>query len=406
MKKKVLLLLAVTALWTLVLAVCGYSFISNVYENERNTVKQIAGSVIAAYPEAEMVLMSSLERKDIEAIALGEALMIPYGYHDVHSFWDAPRYESSLHQMIGLLSLVFLLTSAIGCFGLWYVTKRRSDQEHQILYLLDCCLTGDFPDEDDFAKLGNDHFTHTIRKLSHKLQKKTEWLEGEHDATKTLVTDISHQLKTPISALKSCFAMAMESSSPEEKESFLMRCGMQIDKLESLSAALIQISRLESNMVTLQPEWVSLADLLVAAVNTVYLKAAEKDMEIVTAEFSDETLFLDKKWMSEAIANLLDNAIKYSPSHSPIHLRVQKRQSFLRIEVEDHGIGIPNVEKNQIFQRFYRGSHEIVKNQDGSGVGLYLSRRIVEDSGGTLSVFSSEEGSRFVLQLPLSVREM
>ena len=195
--------------------------------------------------------------------------------------------------------------------------------------------------------------------------------------------------------------MAMESTAPTEKEAFLARCGLQIDKLESLSASLIHISRLESRMITLKPESASLVDVLVDAVNTVYHKAAEKNIEIVTEEFEDEKFCLDKKWVPEAIANILDNAIKYSPSHTPVHICVRKRSSFVRVEIEDRGIGIPKEERNKVFQRFYRGDHEIVKTQDGSGVGLYLSRKIIEDSGGTVSVYSAESGgSRFVVQLP------
>ena len=160
-------------------------------------------------------------------------------------------------------------------------------------------------------------------------------------------------------------------------------------------------------MITLQPETVSLVELLISAVNTVYPKASEKNMEIITEEFTDEKLCLDKKWVPEAIANILDNAVKYSPEHTPVLIRVHKLYSFVRIEIEDQGIGISREEKNKIFQRFYRGRHEVVRNQDGSGVGLYLSRKILEDSGGSVSVGSvSEGGSRFIVQLPRSVSSL
>ena len=407
MKRNVVILIGINLIWTAVFAVLGFSLISDVYEHEMDTVKQLVGSVIAEYPEAEEVLMSSLEKDDPKAKAHGEKLMAPYGYHDAGSFWDASRYEHSLNRLVLLSALSFSILSFTGCFFLWRLKKQREAQENQILFLLDGCLTDAFPEDSDFKKLKNDHFADTIQKLSHKLQWKTERLNEERDATKTLVTDISHQLKTPISALKSCFSMAMESSSPSEKEEFLGRCRLQIGKLESLSASLIQISRLESKMITLQPETVSLVELLISAVNTVYPKASEKNMEIITEEFTDEKLCLDKKWVPEAIANILDNAVKYSPEHTPVLIRVHKLYSFVRIEIEDQGIGISREEKNKIFQRFYRGRHEVVRNQDGSGVGLYLSRKILEDSGGSVSVGSvSEGGSRFIVQLPRSVSSL
>lgn len=405
MKKRFILILLFNLVLIAVLAAGCHFMISNVYENEMNTVERIAGSVLAEHPEAESALMSSLEKNDEADETYGWKIMARYGYHDVDSFRDMPRYQRSMEQWLLLLALYFLLLSFVGIVSLWLAEKRKAVQENQILYLLDGFLTDDFPDEDAFSKLQNAHFADTIQKLSRKIQWKTECLNEERDATKTLVTDISHQLKTPISALKSCFVMAMESRDrPEEMEAFLMRCQLQIEKLESLSSALIQISRLESKMIVLRPEPVSLVDLLVNAVNTVYHKAAKKDIEIITEDFSDELLCLDKKWVSEAIANILDNAVKYSPNHTKITMRIYKRYSFMRIEVEDQGIGIPKEEINRIFQRFYRGNHDVVKNQDGSGVGLYLARKIIEDSGGTLSAYSNKQkGSRFVLQLPLNV---
>lgn len=108
------------------------------------------------------------------------------------------------------------------------------------------------------------------------------------------------------------------------------------------------------------------------------------------------------KWTVEAIANILDNAIKYSQCGSDIQIRAQKLYSFVRVEIEDKGIGIPKEEQNKIFTRFYRGNNDIVKNQEGSGIGLYLSRSILEEQGGTVSVRSSlGKGSIFVIQLPL-----
>ena len=155
-------------------------------------------------------------------------------------------------------------------------------------------------------------------------------------------------------------------------------------------------------MITLNPEKTALTDILVGAVNTVYHKASGKNIEIVTEDFEDVKVNVDRKWTVEALANILDNGIKYSPAGSTISIRVNKLFSFVRIEIQDQGIGIPREERNRIFSRFYRGSDETVKKQEGSGVGLYLTRRILEDQRGTVSVRSSAgEGSTFAVQLPL-----
>ena len=120
---------------------------------------------------------------------------------------------------------------------------------------------------------------------------------------------------------------------------------------------------------------------------------------------------LDKKWLTEALINVLDNAIKYSPRGSNIDIKLHRRNMILRIEIEDQGIGIPSEEYHKVFQRFFRGTIQQVKDENGSGIGLYLARKIIEEHNGTISVSSNWNrvlstenkypGSTFLIQLPL-----
>lgn len=405
MKKAILSLIGVHLVFLALFAIWGYAMIGAAYHKEFETVQRLTGAVVTAYPEAETTVMSSLGSDDEAAGKVGAEVMTRYGYDSNDQMADNPVYRKMLENYNLLLGVFFATVCACGSGVIYWHEKKKKNQEQQLIFLLDRCLSGEFSfleDENALGKLENPIFADTVRKLAANLQLKTDRLNEERDATKSLVTDISHQLKTPISALQSCFYMYMEAEDPKEKEEFLTRCRLQMDKLESLAASLIHISRLEHQMITLRPETVSLTDILISAVNSIYHKAEAREIAILTEEFPDEKLVLDAGWVVEAIANILDNAVKYSPPRSEIEIRVQKLYSFLRIEIEDRGIGIPKEEKNKIFQRFYRGNHEMVKRWDGSGVGLYLSRKIIEDSGGSLSVYDGKkEGSIFVVQLPL-----
>lgn len=164
----------------------------------------------------------------------------------------------------------------------------------------------------------------------------------------------------------------------------------------------MSISRLEAGMIELNPEQTDASDIIISAVNAVYPKAAEKSIEISFEASESAKINVDPHWTAEAIANILDNAVKYSPRGSGIRIRMQRLYSFVRIEIEDSGCGIPQSERNSIFKRFYRGTNDTVKNADGTGIGLYLTRRITEDQGGTVTVRSaSGGGSIFTVQLPL-----
>lgn len=228
----------------------------------------------------------------------------------------------------------------------------------------------------------------------------------EKEETKALVTDISHQLKNPVAALKTSFEiLGAKDLSPKERSEFEARCGLQMIRLEELVAALVNISRMEKGMIVIKKENCRIFDTVVLAMNRVYQNAQEKQIEIsVEAEamMQERVIVHDPKWLAEAIINLLENAIKYSPFGSAITIRLIQMSMFLRIEIEDEGIGVPKKERNLIFRRFYRGQSEEVQVQQGSGVGLFLARKILELHGGTLTVTApkgKEKGSLFVMQV-------
>lgn len=249
-----------------------------------------------------------------------------------------------------------------------------------------------------------------LESLGDKLKILHEQMKIEKEETKSLVTDISHQLKTPVAALKACFEILQQNDlSEQERVEFSMRCNQQLRGLENMLAALINISRMETGMIEINREDAYVFDTFVDAVNRVFVKSNEKNIAIkVEAEDEIEQLkvFHDRRWLCEAFINILENAIKYSPPESCITTRFILRTTFLRIEIEDQGIGIPREEVNQVFKRFYRGQSEQVKVQEGSGVGLYLTREIISRHGGTITVYSSnngEIGSIFVFQIPYTM---
>ena len=230
----------------------------------------------------------------------------------------------------------------------------------------------------------------------------------EKEETKSLVTDLSHQLKTPVAALTSCFDVLKNPDlSEEERREFQNRMELQLQSLEQLINALVNISRMETGMIELHLMKNRIFDTILEAVNRSWIKARKKEIEIqMESEDEMEDLMIrhDRKWLSEALINLLDNAVKYSPSGSMITLRTVRMTSFLRIEVQDQGIGIPKEHYHKVFQRFFRGNQPEVQNQEGAGVGLYLSRKIIEGHHGTISLDTRNtkkgKGTVFVVQIP------
>lgn len=389
--------------------IIGIFLLDSQYMREMKLTDNIAGAILSEYPKAENLLISALQDTQYRHSDLGYDILEKYGYRN-DSLFNSAYYRSIFTNFMVLLTLILLCNFILITLCFLQFHWHQKKQEMHLHAVLDSYLAENdsIPQtKEAFGLIFNEAFTDTLQKLGEKLMAKTRALAEERDQTKTLVTDISHQLKTPVSALGSCLSMCMEADTEEERSDFLQRCVLQMNKLESLITVLVNISRLETSLISLQPEPVVLSDLLTDAVNTIYEKAVRKNITINLcdsdkAESPSAALLLDRRWTSEAIANILDNAVKYSPAESAVCLYTHKFYSYVQIEIADQGIGIPKTEYNQIFKRFYRGGHPLARQSEGSGVGLYLSRRIIEEQGGAITVKSSgSEGTVFDVRLPL-----
>ena len=303
--------------------------------------------------------------------------------------------------MWAVCGLAFLVNGA-WCF-LEYRREYKSYRE--ISDYLEAFENGDyeFRSDEAYMRTGiHSQLLEQLERLGRAFYIMKEQMVKEKEGTKALITDISHQIKTPVAALSmSLELMEDEETTTEEKQEFL-ECGKgEVKKLNYLMGTLTNLSRMEQAMIQLHPQYASLKETLLRAVNGVYLKANDKQIEIEMTEFTDLRLYHDVKWTAEAFSNVLDNAVKYSPEGSRVEIRVIPYQSYVSVEVEDEGIGVARSEYTEIFKRFYRGKRAEVETQEGAGVGLYLVRKILEGQGGSVRVQPSRKGgSVFQMMLP------
>lgn len=240
---------------------------------------------------------------------------------------------------------------------------------------------------------------HQLLKLRNILTAQNQMLAQEKEQIKTLISDISHQIKTPIAAANT-FAELLDDGelSAEERTEYITTLQMSLGKLTFLTNSLIKMSRLESGIISLKPEKNSLNEIVLQAVKTVYAKAKEKGI-LITFECDQAfEAVLDFNWTAEAISNVIDNAVKYTPQGGFVRLQITEYPSFLRLDISDNGVGIPEEEQAKIFGRFYRGKQSV--GTDGVGIGLYLTREIINKQNGYMKVSSDENGSTFSMFLP------
>ena len=279
---------------------------------------------------------------------------------------------------------------------LWYRYRTRRLLE-SLNRMLDTAMQGSFT-EDSFDE---SMLSALESKLAHYLAASTvsaRQVQAEKDKLKTLIGDIAHQTRTPMANILLYTQLLSEQPLPEESRLCAGALEGQTKKMQSLIDALVKTSRLESGMIALHPAPGRLMPVLESAVAQLAPQAAKKGMEIILEPTQAGAVF-DPRWTEEAVYNLLDNAVKYTPEGGAVRVRVTEYPLFTAIHVSDTGAGIPEEEQAKVFQRFYRG--EAHREEEGVGIGLYLVRQIAQGQGGYVKVSARPgAGSTFSLYLP------
>ncbi len=371
-----------------------------------------------SYKDETLRFGSILAEKQKNEMTLKEAenVLERYGY--------TKDNEGSIYrEFIKTIILTLISSSAVYIVIAVSLKGQEKETENRYNYIigdiertLNALKDGSYnPSESEFNKIDGSDVNFNIARLETLIDSLyssisviKEKAENDKRETKDVVTDISHQLKTPLAAIKSTFELMQNGNlSVDERKEFENLMGFQIAALEKLIFSLVNISRLESGMINIKLTEGNLFDAILEAVNGIWLKADEKNIPIEFEDCSEDkipAIMCDKKWLSEAFVNILDNAIKYSEENTKISIHIMKLNQMVRIEFKDQGMGIPDEEKHNIFKRFYRGINSDLA--DGSGVGLYLARRIISEHHGTIMVKDNmvngeKKGSIFVVHIPI-----
>lgn len=243
-------------------------------------------------------------------------------------------------------------------------------------------------------------FNYKLKRLYEIMERNSGQMKAEKQAIQEMISDISHQVKTPVSNLKMYNSTLLERRLPPEKErEFLALMETQINKLDFLMQSMVKMSRLETGIITLSIQPATLYDTIALALGSIVLPAEQKNIEVTVDCAPSLVVPHDKKWTAEALFNILDNAVKYTGENGKIAVSVQRWDMMTKVDITDTGKGIPEQHFAQIFKRFYR--EDDVHDIDGVGIGLYLCREIISHQGGYIQIKSEvNRGSTFSVFLP------
>ena len=287
--------------------------------------------------------------------------------------------------------LIGILVILIGILLYKYIVLRSEMSE--LSDYIDKALDGNLEitefDEKELSKIKS-----KLIKFLYASQVKEAKINSEKSKTKGLIADISHQTKTPITNL-SLYISLLED---DPKDEYLEIIKYELNKLEFLIQNLVKSSRLESDIISLQKHQANLKDIVKDVLREFNVTLDEKNIRI---NLKDEDLLfaLDERWLKEAIHNLVDNAIKYSPKGSTINISIYKSYLNYNLDIENECKDLSEDNLPKIFERFYRGKNSVSK--DGLGLGLYIAREIIEKHGGNIKASLNENRIKFSVDFPL-----
>lgn len=299
-------------------------------------------------------------------------------------------------------SILILITIAavLGSTAAIIINRYRTSKEYeQLNRLIDAAIKNELKEQD----FDESRMSALETKLARFLSVSTisaQNVAEEKDRIKTLIADISHQTKTPISNLLLYSELLKEKEMSGESSEYVEALYGQTEKLKFLIDSLVKLSRLENGILVLNSRQDDISVLLDRLEKTYSSKAAEKGLTLTVQRSADSPMAVfDGKWTEEALGNIVDNAIKYTQAGG-IDISFSASEMFLRIDIKDTGIGIAEEELSKIFGRFYRSAE--VSREQGVGIGLYLAREILAAEGGYIKVSSKpDKGSVFSVFLPV-----
>ena len=296
-----------------------------------------------------------------------------------------------------IVILIFLLL-----YTIIYSWLRNRKMYQTIDRMLDEVLNREVVTVSDIKEGEISALASKVIRLQEKMENELIQAEMEKEQVKGLISNMSHQLKTPLANVMMYRELLEgEDSTAGQKKMFLSKMELQLEKIDWILRSLFKMVGLEQGAIIFESAPSSLRKTLLSAVNAVYEKAEKKNIEIITEPFEDCTLYHNDKWTAEVFVNILENAVKYTETAGKIYIRICPMELFTEIQIEDNGIGIPQSDLPRVFEKGFTGQNGRTVHSS-TGIGLYLCKRLCDKLGIGLSVCSQGKGTSVSLIFPIN----
>ena len=361
------------------------SFISNkIYKNYKEVIIK-NNAYILNESSSDKEIINIIKDIDIENVSLDE--INKYGYE----VYEIPYLKNKIYFYSYLIIIsIYLIIITIFNVYKYKSNKKIIDLDNYLLGILNGNYSLDIRDykENELSKLKND-----IYKVTVKIREQNINLENDKNKLEELLSNISHQIKTPLTSMYVINDILLDDEIDKEKQKdFLIKNRNQLEKIEWLVTNLLKLSRLDSGVVKLEKQNIKFNDFIDKTIEPLLINFELKNIKIIKKGDLNSNLFIDINWMNEAILNIIKNAYQYTKDE--IKITIKDNPLYDEITIKDNGPGIKEEDLPHIFERFYKSGN----NKDSIGIGLNLSYKIITMHFGTIDVFN-KNGTEFVIKL-------
>ncbi len=355
----------------------------------------IVGNIVSKYPELEKDIVSVItQAKNKENIDLGAKVLQKYNYDSSTNLSQEPIVQNNIYKMlkINILFITFVFICLI-TISFYFFIKIYRDIKDMTDYVYHSSEGREYEMKNKNQEGQIGLLKTEIMKMTTVLKEKVALLHSEKIFLNDTISDISHQLKTPMTSLMLLTDLMYNDLDKEKKIEFLDRTNAQLSRMDWLIKSMLKLSKLEAKVIDFKTEKVNINELIIRSISPLSVPMELKNISLNINGNKEASYIGDIEWSSEALGNIIKNCIEHTKEGGNLDISYEENPIYSEIVIKDNGEGIDKEDIPNIFKRFYKGKNS---KSDSVGIGLAMAKSIIESQNGDIYVKSEKnKGTEF-----------